>query len=419
MTGNSTKKIFFKFLPFWFFILFFKISASLHYTLMAPLGESIFPIWLVGIFVGSAAFIQLLLDVPAGKLLDKFGYRKLITISNLFFLLSASFLLLPFSKITFLGTLFFSIFGWLFITPGINAYLLSQASKGSGGRVMSFNDVFSSTGVVLGSFGLTYVLALGYKFMSIILMIPLLISLLALLFSPKDKVKIHEVKHEVENKHFYIRRKYIYELLQIMKKLNPASTMLLLVGLASSIFYAVIWFVIPLEIANGVSDIPSFALGIFDFSIVIFGFLLGKVADKVNRRRAVFWGLATYSFFGLILGFNLNLLFILFGFLATTGEELANLSLWSWLHSLDKDHAHDGLVAGIITFAQDLGWTIGPILSGLLYVYIGPTYVICLAGVILFCVWSVYEFIFNTKNRENSLGTAFVPRKPHFRKHKA
>ncbi len=417
MSAISTKKIFLKFLPFWFFILFFKISASLHYTLMAPLGESILPIWVVGFLVGFAAFIQLVLDVPAGRLLDKLGYKRLIILSNLFFILSGASFFLPFNTITFLITLLTSVFGWLFITPGINAYLLSQASEDSGGRVMSFNDVFSSLGVVLGSFGLSYILLLEHKYMGIILLIPFTLSLLFLIFSPKEKRRIHEVKHEIENKHFYIKRKYIHDLFKIMTKLNPASTMLLLVGLSSSIFYAVIWFVIPLEIAQNSSDIPSFALGIFDFSIVIFGFFLGKMADKLNKRKAVFWGLATYSFFGLLLGFNLNLLFILFGFLATTGEELANLSLWSWLHSLDKDHANDGLVAGIITFAQDLGWTIGPIMAGLLYIYIGPTYVICLSGIILLSVWTVYEFVFN-KHNQNLVGE-FIPQKPHFKRHKA
>jgi MFS family permease len=291
---------------------------------MSPLGESILPLWIVGLLIGSAAFIQLVLDIPAGKILDRYGYRKMIIISNIFFILSACVLFLKFNTFTYLLTLLFSILGWLFITPGINAYLLSQASKDSGGRIMSLNDIFSSLGVVVGSVLLTYTLAFQKTGMGLILVIPFLFSLLFIIFSPKDKIKIHQVKHEIPNKHFYIKRNQITKLFKIIRKLNPASTMLMLLGVASSIFYAVIWFVIPLEIAKNASDIPSFALGVFDFAIVLFGFLLGKMADKFNKKRAVFWGLTIYSIFGILLGFNLNLLFVIFGFLATTGEELAH-----------------------------------------------------------------------------------------------
>lgn len=417
MSNINTKNVFSYFLFFWLFIFFFKTSASLHYTLMSPLGESILPLWIVGLLIGSAAFIQLVLDIPAGKILDRYGYRKMIIISNIFFIISACVLFLKFNTLTYILTLLFSILGWLFITPGINAYLLSQASKDSGGRVMSLNDIFSSLGVVVGSLLLTYTLAFQKTGMGLILAIPFLFSLLFIIFSPKDKIKIHQVKHEIPNKHFYIKRNQITKLFKVIKKLNPASTMLMLLGVASSIFYAVVWFVIPLEIANNTSNIPSFALGVFDFAIVVFGFLLGKMADKFNKKRAVFWGLTVYSFFGLILGFNLNLLFVLFGFLATTGEELAHLSLWSWLHSLDKDHANDGLVAGIITFAQDFGWTIGPIFAGFLYTNFGATYVIVFSGIILFITWSVYEFVFN-RHFKFTLAPELIPKKPHTKRYK-
>jgi MFS family permease len=417
MLRANSKNVFRYFLNFWFFIFFFKTSASLHYTLMSPLGESILPLWIVGLLIGSAAFVQLLLDIPAGRLLDKFGYRKMIIISNLFFILSALVLLLNFNTTTYLITLFFSVLGWLFITPGINAYLLSQASKDEGGRIMSLNDIFSSLGVVVGSVLLTYTLMFQKTGMSIILTIPFLFSLLFIILSPKDKIKIHQVKHEIPSKHYYIKRNQISNLFKVIKKLNPASTMLMLLGVSSSIFYAVVWFVIPLEIAKNASNIPSFSLGVFDFAIVVFGFLLGKIADKFNKKRAVFWGLTIYSIFGLLLGFNLNLLFVIFGFLATTGEELAHLSLWSWLHTLDKDHANDGLIAGVITFAQDFGWTIGPIFAGFLYASFGARYVIVFSGMILFITWAVYEFVFN-RHVSFALSSEHIPRKPHLKRYK-
>ena len=51
-------------------------------------------------------------------------------------------------------------------------------------------------------------------------------------------------------------------------------------------------------------------------------------------------------------------MFLVAAFFATSGDEMASLPLWSWLHQLDKDHANDGLISGIINFFEDIGWTI-------------------------------------------------------------
>ena len=62
-----------KFIPFWLFLTFFKFAGGLHYTMLSPLGEKLFPLWLVGLMIGISAFLQLLLDIPAGYVLDKYG----------------------------------------------------------------------------------------------------------------------------------------------------------------------------------------------------------------------------------------------------------------------------------------------------------------------------------------------------------
>ena len=59
------KQIFWKFFPFWIFLIFFKFGGGLHYSLLSQLGEKFLPLWLVGILIGGSSFVQLLLDVPA------------------------------------------------------------------------------------------------------------------------------------------------------------------------------------------------------------------------------------------------------------------------------------------------------------------------------------------------------------------
>ena len=94
-----------------------------------------------------------------------------------------------------------------------------------------------------------------------------------------------------------------------------------------------------------------------------------------------------------VLGFTTDVFFLLFGFLATTGEELSTVALWSWLHMLDREHQNDGLVAGLISFAQDFGWAVGPVVAGFAYVWFGAAGCIFAAGVLVFIVWLVSLYL--------------------------
>jgi MFS family permease len=202
-------------------------------------------------------------------------------------------------------------------------------------------------------------------------------------------------------------------------KLNPASSLLLLSGMSFSIFYAIVWFVIPLEISKNIyGGMPNFALGIFDFAIVSAGFLIGKIADRFNKEKLVFIGLLLFSISGILLGFSLNIFFLLFGYLVTIGDEITSLSLWAWMHTLDKDHAEDGLVGGVITFAQDMGWAIGPILAGFLYSFYGAKFTIFFGGCFAFVVFLIYFYMFNGKKVFFYNTKTKIPNKPHFKRYK-
>ncbi|OGL89822.1 hypothetical protein A3I45_02155 [Candidatus Uhrbacteria bacterium RIFCSPLOWO2_02_FULL_53_10] len=177
------------------------------------------------------------------------------------------------------------------------------------------------------------------------------------------------------------------------------------------------WFVVPLVIAHQAnSGLMSIGLGIFDFSIVVLGFVLGNLADRGNKRSLVFFGLLLFSVTAILIGFNFGWLFILFGFLATTGDEMASISLWSWLHALDHEHAHDGLLAGIINLSNDLGWAVGPMMAGILYGVLGPSWTIASGGFLILFTWIVYQLFMAYYPRP--IG-GIVPRKPHRARHRA
>lgn len=414
---SHTANILWKFLPFWVFMIFFKFGGGLHYTLLSPLGEKVLPLWTVGFLMGAGSIVQLLLDVPAGRILDKFGYRRFLKITTFIFLFAAVCFMFGFTQQIYLFSLVISTFGWLFFGPGVNAYILSHAPKESAGRFISLRDVSGSIGIVLSSSVLPFVLLLSPQYMGLLLFILLLLALFMLFLSPKDTVSVHsEIK--IPTHHHYIKRSPLFSTIKAIKKLNPASSMLLLLELSGSIFYGIIWFTIPLVIAHQVnSGLLGIGLAVFDFSIVVLGFLLGNLADKSNKRTLVFFGLLLFSVSGMLLGFNFGWFFIIFGFLATTGDEMAGISLWSWLHSLDKQHDQDGTISGVINLFSDLGWAIGPIVAGVLYTLIGPSWTILIGALPIFIVWIFYQLVLR---RYHIHVTNFlpIPIKPHKMRHK-
>ena len=404
--------LFRKFFPFWLFLVFYMTAASLHYTLLSPFGERLLPLWIVGLLIGTGSFVQLLLDIPAGYLLDKYGFRFFLKITTVLFFCVGVSLLYGLTITTFILNIVISTFGWLFFNPGIDAYVLSHAPKNNSGQFISLRDVFYSIGVVLASAILPIALTMTTKNVGVFLCGLFFIAFLVLCFSPSD------VLHRTSTMPIS-KRVYRLSTLKILKKLNPASTMLLLLRLSSSIFYGVVWFVVPIIIVHQVNaGLLSLGLGIFDFAVVILGFFLGTIADKFNKRVLVFCGLSLFSLATILIGFHFDWLFLLLGFLATTGEEMAGISLWAWLHDLDREHLHDGTVSGAISLFHDLGWTIGPIAAGILYSLVGPTWSLVLGAVPIFCTWILYQF-FILKHIHPHTVFANLPRRPRYHRSKS
>jgi MFS family permease len=407
-------------MPFWLFLLFFKFAGALHYTLLAPYGERLMPLWVVGLLIGGESFLQMVLDIPAGFLLDRLGYKKLIVFSTAFFMLSALSIALGLTLLTYLFTIFFSIFGWLFYTPGTSAYILSHASEEESGRFFSLKDISNSVGVVCASIALPFTLLFAPHYAGLGLLLLQMFALLSLYLSPSDNHRLP--KPEAQSSHLkrHWRRDSARKLLLAIRKLNPASGMLLLLTFAASFFYAAIWFVVPIVIANQQTGslMLSIGLGIFDFAIVVLGYGIGILADTHEKRRFVFFGLLLFALCGMAVGFNFGILFIFFGFFATTGDEMAGISLWSWLHHLDRNHDSDGAVSGAVTFFDDFGYAIGPIAAGILYTLVGPQWTIALGAVPIFIVWLVY-FAFVHSDIPHEAKYAYAPKKPRHPRHKS
>lgn len=405
-------------LPFWLFVLFFKFGAGLHYTLLSTLGSHVLPIWMVGLCIGGAAVFQLILDVPTGLLLDRMGYMKLLRLGTFVFLIGATVLFLGLTPATFLITLLLSECGWLIFGPGTNAYVLSKTPKNISGKYLGFFHTVMAFGTVLASG--TFIIIVGKNISTVAgtLTSILFIALFFAFITRSESVSVHTEKKTPRHS-YYIRRQFLHLILASLEKLNPAGTLLILQTLAGALFYGSIWFTIPLILAdNAHQGLLSLGLGIFDFAIVLLGSFLGKLADRYSQKRLILIGLLLFTGAGSLIGFHLNTWFLLLGFLATAGDEMSNVSLWAWLDRLDTKHDKDGLISGSIVLFEDLGWTIGPILAGFLFVGVGPAWTIALCSTPIFLTWIASIILLNKHHKPTPPQSKAHLEAPHRLRHK-
>ncbi len=396
-------KVLFSLFPLWIFAFLFKAGAGLHYTLIPTLGERVFPLWAVGLLIGGAALVQAILDVPAGYLLDRFGYVKLMKMGTTCFIIGALSFVFGLTIWTYLFNIALSIIGWLFFGPGVDAYVLVMAPKKIAGTFMAMRDMVESGGIVAGMGLLSLVVHLPTPLLGLLVAFILMVGLIALWKTPPERGSVHQEK-KIAHHSFYIRRSFIHHIISALKKLNPASGILLLSALSGATFYGIVWFVIPILIARNIehSGILGFGLTVFDLAVLIIGYAIGRATDRWDKRWLIFWGLLLFGVMAFLLGFHFGILFLVFGFLATTGDEMSSVSLWAWMDHLDKEHSEDALISGIISLAQDIGWTIGPIAAGFLMEYTTPSWTIASGALLIFVTWTIASIV-----------TGLVPNPPH------
>ncbi|MCU0660488.1 MAG: hypothetical protein MUD00_02650 [Candidatus Pacebacteria bacterium] len=74
------------------------------------------------------------------------------------------------------------------------------------------------------------------------------------------------------------------------------------------------------------------------------------------------------------------------------------------------------MISDTISVFEDIGWMVGPIIAGILYSAIGPTWTIAVGGALIFC--NLIIFICMTKHPIISSVTDMLPFKPHRKRYK-
>ena len=173
-----------KYLFFWLFLVFFKLGAGLQYTLLPVLGARVLPIWIVGALMFLSTSLQILLDIPAGKLLDKFGYKKMIMVGTFGAIIGVLLYFYGITIYTLILSIFLVDFGWLFYTPGGSAYILSHASKSNSIKFFAYRDVFGAVGIVVGTLLLAFTVNAPGSFLAMLLGGALIVSIISISLAP-------------------------------------------------------------------------------------------------------------------------------------------------------------------------------------------------------------------------------------------
>ena len=408
------------YISFWLYIMFFKIGAGLQYTLLAPLGARILPVWVVGGVLFMSTMLQVILDIPAGKLLDKYGYKRMLLLGTSGALIGVLVFFYGITLQTFVLSVFLVDFGWLFWTPGTNAYILSNASKTQSIKFMAYRDVFGAFGIVIGVVLLPFVVNAAGGVLAVLLGGALVASMIVLSIAPRERKQINAEKNPNPHLNTHVQRAYFFaNASKAIKRLTPASTLLLLLDFSSGIFYGVVWFVIPLIIASALYNgvLLSAGLAAIDFTTIIVGSYLSRLTKSNTLKGLIFAGLVLFSASGFLLGTSFGAVFILFAILSSTGDEMASLPLWVWLHQLDKKHNQDGLISGILELGSELGWALGPLTAGILYTIVGPSWAIALGAIPVAVVLCIYYF--SVRKHVIKMSLFIVPPRPHRARHKS
>jgi MFS family permease len=396
-------------LPFWLFVVLFKFGGALQFALLSWLGIKVMDVWIVGILVGCSSAIQLLLDVPTGYIVDRHGHLMILRIGTACFIIAGLVLLPGLNTLTFLLTLIFSTLGWVAFGPGASAYVLSSASKGTGGRYMGLFHTAGSLGVVLSAIALMFAVRMKVPQIGMLIAAILFGALFWLLFARQPRRPMPPANTS-EHSCYYIRRHFVHHLITKLNELHQAFSVLAAQYFVGSIFYAAIWFVLPLLLVQQAQNaVLGLGLSVFDLSIVILGSSLGKLADHGQRKQLISIGLLLFAVMATATSFGLNVWFFVFGFLATAGDELSEVSLWSWIAHIDPAHDQDGMLTGIVVLFGDLGYAIGPIVAGFLYGSLGPEWAIALCAIPIFALWLAF-LIKNSRSKQSS--GPIVPHRP-------
>jgi MFS family permease len=303
-----------------------------------------------------------------GKLADKFGRKKIMVISSL--LGAVSFIICAFlgtsRNIVFviIAGSFFSIAQW----PILNAMVTDQTGKNNRQNAFSLMYLGTNIGMAVGPLMAGFLINRYLIFFFLIDAITTIISLILIMIFIKDTLPTDK-QAQLINENDMERAEKGGVVTALLKR--PTLIIFTIVSIIYSLVYAQYSFGLPLFINNVLGTIngPKIygslmtvnAIVIIILTLFIISFM-GKIKPIINITIA---GILYAFGFGMLYFSKYIFLFVISTFIWTTGEIIFTVNS-SVIIANNSPISHRGRFSAVITFVQQSGYAIAPLLTGLL-----------------------------------------------------
>ena len=350
---------------------------------------------IIGLIAAFSPLAGILFSFPVGILSDRIGRKKLLITSAIIFLISPLLYLFVNSAVWLIPLRFFHGLATAILGPVISAIIVENYSSDKGEKLGFYNSstlVGRTLAPILGGAIISFFAISGslinYKYVylaAFILAIPVFILILAF----KDQTRHKPLA--VNLAEFYSDIKYFF----LNKKIATTALVQL------SIYFAYGAFETYLPIYLSIRGIPAYQIGLI-FSIQIFSIALsqpifGKIADSMDKRIQIVFGVVALGIAMACIGFLSSVyLIILTGILFSLGLSFSTIAINAYIAEISKKDKL-GTSFGGLGSLMDVGQSMGPIATG-----VAITYVSFKAGFALSLVLAlviVVIFLFSNRNK--------------------
>jgi MFS family permease len=369
--------------------LFTDIASEMLYPitpifLMTVLGSSM---TVIGLIEGVAEVTAGLLKGYFGNLSDKLGKRSVFVVIG--YSLSALSKPLP-GIIPSISSVAFSRTSDR-IGKGIRTAprdaLLASYSVNNSGAIFGFHRGMDTLGAAIGpliSLLLLFFYPANYTLIFLVAFIPSIVAV-TFTFKVKDKEILPWKDSKLNYKKFWRSAPANYK------------TLLFLITIFSLVNSSDVFLILKSREVSGTDSIAIFGYVFYNLIYAFLSYPLGKLADKLGKRKVLIFGLFVFS--GVYLGFammpSLSLIWILFalyGIYAASTEGVVK----AWVADLIPDEKR-GSAIGLLTMLTSFAVMFGSFLAGILWDEFGSSAPFLLSAIVSALIALVFIFFHNDK----------------------
>ncbi|MCX6695150.1 MAG: MFS transporter [Candidatus Altiarchaeota archaeon] len=364
------------------------VGSGVMWYLLPQIVESFFSdVWMVGVVIALPNLLSMIVDLPAGEMVDKLGRRRVLLFAFLMLALLGVGLFHVKSSLQLL--LFLVGLGLTYQTVYIStlAYVMDVSPKGEKskflGAEMSFIHLGFGIGPILAGFLVSYagwsMISAASVMYALSCVVAFAVTLLYLRMDRNTTPFIECVRKIVIEDKLFVKELLDY------RKLKSTGIVVLYFTFLLTFFDGVVWLIQPLY-AEKFGPNPLYAgmiMAAFVLPLVFFEIPGGALADRIGKKKVLFAGFFSAGVFSLLFSQAGSFLALLLtAFMATTGLALT----WPSAEGILSDKApknERGEVIGVWSLAYDSGYVVGPLAGGLLAYYAGETGVFAFLGVVM------------------------------------